>query len=191
LFFLTVQEVRSRILEAVPEVARVDASKQYPSTLRVSVTVEPLIARLEIVDPSGKATGSGEGLPRDYLTSGGIYVAYPAGVVAQDASLPSLRLVDWGVRPVSGTRLLAEDFLTSIRGAEEQLLMQFGQAVLQRTVFLRAREFHLTTKDLTLWFDLRSPIESHIARYRLFLQAAKEKAKEYVDLRLSDRIVYR
>jgi len=39
---------------------------------------------------------------------------------------------------------------------------------------------------------MESPLEDQLERYRLFLQAVgKDVAKEYVDLRLRERVVYK
>ena len=69
---------------------------------------------------------------------------------------------------------------------------KFALSVPGRIVFLRAREFHLRTKAFDLWFDLRSPLAEHLARFKIFLASiSKEEVEQYIDLRLSDRVVYR
>ena len=79
-----------------------------------------------------------------------------------------------------------------MHNAEQALDEQFGQKVRSRSVYLRAQEFHLLTQQYSLWFDLKSPLEAQLLRYRLFLQTVgKDTAKEYIDLRLTDRVVYK
>jgi hypothetical protein len=64
--------------------------------------------------------------------------------------------------------------------------------VFTRTLFLRAQEYHLQTREWTLWFDMRSSIEDHLQRYRIFLrEIPHEEVREYIDLRLKDRVVYK
>lgn len=204
LFFLPRREVTAMLETNMPEIETVDVEKRYPSTLAVRITLEPLIAELRVLDADGnQGTGSGVGI-HSYLSDKGMYLEYgevqigsplrSSGATAGQASsmLPKIDIVDWGVRPLPRTILLNSDMLTDLRKAEQAILDQFGQPVRSRTIFLRAREFHLQTTGHALWFDTASPLEEQIERYKIFLQAAgKDAAKEYVDLRLKDRIVYK
>lgn len=205
LFFLSTQQVVDLLEESVPDLRDATVTKQYPSTLRIRVTLDPIIAKLTIEDPDKKpetgtgaaATGSGEEVVRkgsDYLTSEGLYVTYFPSQL-QDASsggMLNLRVIDWGVRPEPWKRLVEPQFLDVIRQAESELKSQFGINVRSREVYLRAREFHLITPKYALWFDLRSPLPEQLQRYRMFLQnVGPEAAKEYIDLRLTDKIVYK
>jgi hypothetical protein len=185
----------------MPDLDSVESQKRYPSELVVRLTLDPIIARLTIDDPratpSGSgamaAVGTGQLIPvSDYLTSEGTYVAYQSTQIGSGNVLPLIRVVDWGVRPVPGTLLFEPEMLTAIQQAETQLTQQFGQGIRERVVYLRAQEFHLQTAAYSLWFDRRSSVEDHLKRYRIFLGAAgKEGASTYVDLRLSNRVVYR
>lgn len=209
LLFLPPAEIRDTIRATVPDLADVVIEKQYPSRLFLRVTVEPLIARLQIAGPvaatgSGTTQRSGSGsvttdapsdappeAPRlDYLTERGIYIATAA---AQSGSvLPIIRIVDWPVRPVPNTQLLSPDFLSQLQGAERALVQEFGQTIRSRTVLLRAQEFHLQTARLDHWFDLASPLADQLQRYRTFLRTVPAgEAKQYVDLRLKGRVVYK
>lgn len=204
LFFLSAQEVRDLLEDALPDVAEISMTKEYPSTLVVRISLDPLIAKLSIDIPdqsaqvagSGAQTGTGDLAPiiptEDFLTSRGIFVAYPSAQVLSGSGLLQLRVVDWGARPEVGKQLVEPAFLDAIRSAEEELRVQFGQVVRSRTVYVRAREFHLQLPTIALWFDLRSPLTEQLQRYRFFLQSVgAQSAKEYVDLRLKDKIVYK
>lgn len=201
LFFLSSQEVVSLLKDAVPDISAATVTKRYPSTLIVRLTLDPIIARLLIEEPrnarpAAPVRGSGSAAPSptpsgEYLTSQGLYVTYTPSQVQGAPPMP-LRIVDWGARPVPWTSLIEPDYLLAMRETEKALLDQFGQEVIERTIFLRAREFHLRTKTITLWFDRRSTLEEHLRRYRIFLRTiGLDAAKEYVDLRLNDRIVYK
>ncbi len=202
LFFLTPREVAAAVTQTVPDLDRVSVHKDYPSRLTVSITVKPVIARLQIQGPpqssSGSAaTASGGHLPppqpsdlHDYLTENGIYIT--ARSVESSGNLPLISIVDWAARPVPGTLLLKPDFLSQMQKAEQVLTDQFGQHIRARTVYLRAQEFHLQTGTIALWFDTQSPLEEQLARYRTFLQTVGPKAaRQYVDLRVAGRVMYR
>jgi hypothetical protein len=204
ILFLSERDVVEILEKSVVDLSEVQVNKQYPSTISVTISLDPLVAELKVDDPTRGSThkdsddisegiaevGSGVTTGRDYLTSKGVYVHVQSG--KPSVPLPLLRLVDWGVRPLPGVPLISTELLKKMRFAEQILFQQFGMDVSERTIFLRAQEFHLTVNDLTLWFDIRSSIEVQIERYRTFLQNVEStEAEEYIDLRLSDRVVYR
>src|SRR3989339_404278 len=103
--------------------------------------------------------------------------------VAAGTGILQVNIVDWGVRPVPWEPLLEPQFLEAMQTAERMLQERFQQKARSRTVYLRAREFHLAIAPYELWFDLRSPMEEQMERYRLFLEhAGAEAARSYVDL---------
>lgn len=185
LLLLSGYDVRTLLEEGMPDLQSVEANKDYPSTLVVRITLDPLIARLKIA-------GGDDAVPQegvDYLTSEGVYVSSGR---ASGESLPSIVLVDWGARAVPGEMLLTPGFLLRMAAAERNLSEQFGQETIERTVYQRAQEFHLKTAQWTLWFDMRSSLDEQVGRYRIFLREVPAgDVKEYVDLRLKDRVVYR
>ena len=200
LMLLSAQEVPPLLREeipglkrsAVPDLATVEIHKVYPSTLQVQVTLKPIAFRLLVKQPDGpKGPAPAAASGADFLTQDGQYVVYLPSRVASGASLPLLNIVDWGVRPQAWTQLLSPEFLKSMNDAQHELSAQFGQNIVSRSVYLRAREFHLQTQTYALWFDLQSPISDQLNRYRTFLQTAGPgAAKLYVDLRLADKVVY-
>lgn len=194
LFFLSLQEAEDQARATVPDVKEVSIMKQYPSTLVVRLTFVPIIARLLIEDPNARA-GSGavqtEDIRSDFLTEDGMYVTYHDPQVQSGSARMELHIVDWGVRPTSGAPLLDPELLLAMHTAETVLQEQFDRTVTMRTIFLRAREFHMQTPDHTLWFDVRTPVEDQLERYRTFLETEDvSAAKRYVDLRLVDKVVY-
>jgi hypothetical protein len=200
LFFTSTQDVVSLLKNAVPDMEQAEVAKEYPSTLRLRITLDPIIAALTIENPvqpaagSGATAGSGQLIPEgaDYLTSKGLYVVYQQSQVQTGSGLTVLTVVDWGVRPEPWKQLIDPPFVEMMRIAEEQLRTQFALPVRSRIVYIRAREFHLKTPTHSLWFDLRSPVDEQIQRYRMFLQSVgTASAKEYVDLRLKEKIVYK
>jgi hypothetical protein len=189
---LSSYDVRSLLQAGIPDIRRVDVTKDYPSTLEVRVTLDPLIARLLVGNSDGsdvsEATASGTSV--DFLTEEGIVISSPR--VGDDRDLPTIVLVDWGVRPVHGMHILSPEFLRRMADAERILREQFGQDIVARNVYLRAREFHIVTPQWVVWFDARSPLEEQFQRYRTFLrEVPSEEVRSYVDLRLKDRVVYR
>ncbi len=201
MLFLSSRDVEALVKDVVPDLRDVSISKQYPSRLFLRITVQPLIARLQLSAPAGQQASSSsasaqpaQALPtvvsQDYLTEKGLYVV--ASVTGSSSILPVMKVVDWEVRPAPGTSLLSEEFLTKMQDAERILQQEFGQKVTVRTVYLRAKEFHLSIAQGSLWFDGQAPLDQQIARYRIFLQSAGWKqASRYVDLRLQGRVVYR
>lgn len=178
---------------AVPDLASVTITKDYPSTLQMKITLKPVAYRLLIQNPDQKApavpkAGSGA----DFLTDDGMYVTYTPMQVPSGGSLPQLTIVDWGVRPDPWTKLLTPAFLKTISDTKAQLKSQFHLDATTTTVYLRAREFHLQTKNYALWFDIDSPVADQLKRYSIFLASAPPgSAKQYVDLRVPGKILYK
>ena len=188
LFFLSSFEIASLLRESIPDIEEIRVSKTYPSTVHVRIALHPLVSRLHIEEPDstgGTATGS----TIDFLTAQGIYIAT---VSARDTeTLPEYSIVDWGVRPAPGDVLIPPQFLERMNAAELTLLRQFGQEVSRRTVYVRAQEFHLRIGTTELWFDVRSPLEQQMERYRTFLQEVGfDDVRDYIDLRITDRVMY-
>ena len=194
LFFLSSQEVVPLLKKAIPDLQVVSLQKRYPSGIVLHLTLDPIIARLSIEDPSTSAHSAGSGTQvrtSDYLTAQGLYVRYLPSQVPGTPP-PLIRIVDWGARPDPWTILMSPEFLLQIREAEQALREQFGQEVTERIVFLRAQEFHLKAKGFTIWFDRKNSLEGDLRRYRLFLKAVgPQAAKNYVDLRLTDKVIFR
>ncbi|MFH0770033.1 MAG: FtsQ-type POTRA domain-containing protein [Candidatus Peregrinibacteria bacterium] len=191
LFFLSSREVEAIIVRILPDAETIQVGKKYPSHLTVRIGLQPLVARLHIVHPDVPEITAGTGAITDFLTAGGITITAPLGA---EGDLPLLYIDDWGVRPVSGVRLLSPVFLKKMVQAEKLLSEQFGARITRRTIFVRSQEFHVQVNDaFELWFDTYgSSIDAQLARYRAFLQSVNvQEVKQYVDLRLSDRVVYR
>lgn len=196
LLFLNEKSILPLVEQSVPDVRTVTIEKRYPSTIAIRLVLEPIVALLEIVDPTGAispaVTGTGSDLLGDYLTADGMYVTYPPSLAQGGSGTAVVRIVDWGVRPEPWKHLLDRDVLEHIAQAEQALRTEYGEVVSQRVAYLRSREFHLQTRSYSLWFDMRSPVSEQIARYGLFLKSVGvQGASKYVDLRLHDRIVYR
>lgn len=191
LFFVAPGQVQILLKKAFADVDESTVMKRYPSRLDVRIHLRPLSARLLIEDsasPSDEGSGQVVG---DYLTENGLYVTYaPAQIPESDKLLP-IRVVDWGVRPQPGEYLLDPLLVERMREAQHILIEQFGYTVRGRVVYVRAQEFHILTDKYELWFDMRSSLDDHIHRYRLFLKAmGGDIPRKYVDLRLTDRVVY-
>lgn len=205
LFFLSSQEVLPLLEDGLPATAdrpaepgiidlqTVQVTKRYPSTLQLKLTLDPLYSRIRFVQsPAVAAVVASGAVTADFITSEGVYVAYTPDQVGSGMLLPLLTVTDWKDPPQPFTQVIQPELLKSMQHAEQALLQQFGQVVRSRWVFLRAQEFHLQTAEFALWMDSRSPLDEQLTRYRTFLQSAgKGAAKEYVDLRLTDRVVYK
>lgn len=190
LLLLSAYDVRTLLYEGVPDLASVDVRKDYPSTLEVRLALDPLVARVAILVPDQGNLESGTGAIIDYLTQKGVYIS--SSRIADGGSLPLMSLVDWGARPTVGSQILPPALLEQIFQTEEELLEQFGQEVLHRTIFLRAREYHVETAQWDLWFDTRSSLDEQMQRYRTFMREIPHTAvHDYIDLRLKDRVVYK
>ena len=193
--FVSRQEIGELLARTIPDLKAVEIDKRYPSALSVRITLDPVVARLQIEEPVAEGqqpltdTGS---VKADYLTDEGTYVRYAPSQLGSGVLLPTIRVVDWGVRPIPGTMPYDQEFLAFLPQAERAIAEQFGQRVVERVIYVRARECHIKTPEYVLWFDLRSSLREQLSRYRVFLRSVgKEAAKEYVDLRLTDKVVYK
>lgn len=184
------KDVLPLLKTSVPDLHTVQVDVAYPSRLIIRVTLDALMARIQI-DEGDIAVQSGSSI-HGFLTEEGAYMQYPHSHIPHADELPLVHITDWGVRPTTGDHILPPSFLVAIQKGEEMLQRDFGQEVTERLVFLRAREFHLRTAEFGIWFDTRDSIEEHLHRYRLFLQSVERgHVREYVDLRSLDRVVYR
>jgi hypothetical protein len=204
LFFLSSQEVLPLLENGLPPTAdrpaesgiidlqNVEVSKRYPATLQLRLTLDPLYSRIRFVQSTASVVAATGAITADFITSEGVYVAYTPDQVGSGMLLPLLTVTDWKDPPQPFSQVVQPELLKSMQHAEQALLQQFGQVVRSRTVYLRAQEFHLQTPEFSLWMDSRTPLDAQLMRYRIFLQSAgKAAAKEYVDLRLTDRVVYK
>ncbi|OGJ54559.1 hypothetical protein A3D11_01830 [Candidatus Peribacteria bacterium RIFCSPHIGHO2_02_FULL_49_16] len=180
------QDIVALLKKHVPDLHNVYTEKEYPSLLRIRLELEPLVAQVHITEEDADHSVSG------YLTEQGTYIEYANVQVKNYDTLSQITIVDWGVRPQPGSKLVQPEFLRRMWSAETLLREQFGQVITERKIFLRAREFHLKIKgDIWLWFDDQGESEEQIKQYQIFLQSVPmEDVKEYVDLRLSDRVIY-
>ncbi len=179
---------------AIPDLASMVIHKEYPSTLTLELTPAPVVARLRITNPDDKEAKAQSGATlRDFLTGSGLLVSYLPSEIPDSGGLPEIELVDWGARPASWTEVMEPELLQEMRKAELLINQQFAQTVTRRVLYLRAQEYHFVLQDkTTLWLDRRSPVDEQLSRYRLFLQAVpRGGARDYVDLRLHDRIIYK
>jgi len=195
--FLPEFEIIALLKESIPDLGSVEISKVYPAELSVSITLDPLVASLDIL-ALGQDSDTSSGATMDFLTNEGVYIATNE---AQDSgALPSIRITDWGARPQTGEMIVPKAFLERMQQAEDALSTQFGQPTLIRAIYMHAQEFHLLVDAPTsgeggqysIWFDVQSSLEDQLLRYRTFLYSVGPDAiTEYIDLRLNDRVIYK
>ncbi len=198
LLLLSVEQIRAAVHKAIPDADTVSISKNFPSTIVLSVTPDPIIARLFIENPdtsSGASvlqeTGSALSL-NDYLTDEGVFVSYLPSQVRSGTGILDIHIVDWGVRPERGKLLVQSGVLATMLEAERMLQDEFGLRVENRKIYIRAREFHLRVPGYSLWFDMRSSLTEQIDRYRAFVEFIGIKnIKEYIDLRIRKMMIYK
>ncbi len=195
LLLVTKGQVTSLLEPQYPDIDRIDIAKDYPSTLTVTMYLEPVAALVKIDDSELSATsqtgalvGSGA---YSYITRSGFFVSSPIAI-SSTVAIPTLRFTDWGIRPQNRTRALSPDFVERIFSARDSLRTDFGLVTTDITVYVRAQEFHIRTNKVTLWFDLTSPLSVQFQRFREFLKTLSlDQVKEYIDLRIADKIIYK
>jgi len=215
ILFISPLLVARDIQSAFPEISSAEVRRIFPNELYVRIHMDEIAGRILVGEPDDTeqnlsniehlspdaASGTGNSLYR-YVSTQGIYLEYPFFPEQSSVQEPlPLLLVDWAVKPAHRQRVLDPDILKSMQQVRAILEQSFGNSVAAMTVYLRAREFHVITihpgrspgsERLVLWFDQASPVLEQINRYREFLRAVPlDKAVEYVDLRLHDRVVYR
>ncbi len=188
MLLLSAQEVRDTVERHILDAEHVDVTKQMPDTMKVRVDLAPIVAKLTFVSATPLPAGSGA--QAAYITSRGTYVR--SAPVLSSGGLLSLTVVDYDALPEPGARLIAPEMLELISKAEQQLQRQFGMAVTQRMLYLHAQEFHLQVGSIQLWFDVKTPLQDHLRRLQTFLENIQlSQVKEYIDLRLSGKVVYK
>ncbi len=193
LLLVTKNQVSAMLQIEYPDIDAVEIAKIYPSTLDVTIHVEPVAATIVIDDhgtlfsDSGALAGSGS---YSYITHTGTFVTSPIPL-ALGTTLPTLRLTDWGIRPQNRMKALPPDFIEHIFLARDSLRTDFGLLTQGITVYVRAQEFHIRTNKVVLWFDLKSPLSEQFQRFREFLKTVSlDQVKMYIDLRIVDKIIY-
>lgn len=203
LLFVSRNQILELLGDRFPDVRRVEIEKTYPSTLAVSLYLDPVIAELDIDDAVAAVTpdvmvigGTGTGAAATasgsyaYITAKGYTVFSPIKLSRE--KLPVLRLTDWGVRPENRSRAVSPELLKAVFDARTVLQTDFGLSVSGITIYLRAQEFHIRLERVSLWFDLSNPLDVQFQRFREFLRSQPlDQVKEYIDLRISDRVIYK
>ena len=199
------------LLKEYPEVSSVKVRRNFPSELQVALFMDPIVANVTMGDPGDterdylSATPSSEDSEENspapaekqelyrYVTEKGIYLEYPFPLQPKEnEERLTLHIVDWATKPVHRRVLFPPEVYRQIKSTKRILEESFGHTVPFITLYLRAKEFHVQTERVVLWFDLANPITAQIDRYRIFLRNfIPQDAEEYVDLRLHDRVVYR
>ncbi len=194
LILITKNQVSGMLTPDYPDIDHIEIAKKYPSTLTVSIYLEPVAAAIVIDDSDAAATESGALVGSGtyaYITRSGYFVSSPIKL-GGSTPIPMLQLTDWGIRPQNRTHVLSEDFIDQIFSARDALRTDFGLSTTGITVFVRAQEFHIRTNKVTVWFDLKSPLSLQFQRFREFLKTLSlDQAKEYIDLRIADKIIYK
>lgn len=195
LLFVTKGTVLSLLTSVYPDITDIAIKKLHPSTLSVSIFVDPIIAELRIVDESTASSGSTVPVKNNtlfhYVTKQGFIIVSPFRLIQQQP-LPTIDVADWGIRPENRTKLTDDETLTAIFLARDTLRENFGLTPRSITLFLRAREFHLRTSSFTLMFDMTSSVQVQLGRFRELMKTVPlEQVKEYIDLRIADRVLYR
>ena len=196
LFFLSPLLVERTIRNTLPEVTEVRITKKYPSEISVSVDLDSIVA--DVILGAPEDTEAQFMFPEErteylYLTQNGVFLEDSYPVTEEDGEERlHIHLVDWAVKPIHRTELLTAEILEAMRTTQNIVEESFSHAVSGITYYVRAREYHIRTEGIVLWFDLSSPSVEQFDRYRQFLRTLSlEEVEEYIDLRLSDRIVYR
>lgn len=193
LVLVTRAQVTEMLQTVYPDIEKVEINKEYPSTLQVTVFVEPVAAEISL---TMETTGSGGVLTTtgssmySYVTKTGLFTTSPIKLTG--SPLPKITVTDWGIEPQNRTKIFEEDFLQTMLLARDILQRDFGLTSVGITLYLRAKEFHIRTNKVTLWFDLQTPLAVQFQRFREFLKALSlDQAKEYIDLRIADKIIYK
>jgi hypothetical protein len=198
LVLITKAQVATMLNTVYPDITAVSIGKEYPSTLSVSITLEPVVAEItmeesgtkEIEAQSGAVLAGTGATQYAYITTQGTYVTSPIRLTKE--KLEKLVITDWGILPQNRTRLLTPDTLRTIFLARDTLRRDFGLQPMKIIVYLRAQEFHIKTPKGTLWFDERTDLPMQFQRFREFLkEISLDQVKEYIDLRIADKIVYK
>ncbi len=194
LILITKSQIASLLETQYPDIDRIEIEKQYPSTLSVFLSLEPVVARVLVdSDDSSQDTQSGAMIGSGsyaYITRSGYFVSSPIKLSGK-TPVPILRFTDWGFRPQNRTRVILPDFIERIFTARDILRTDFGLSTLDIVVYVRAQEFHIRTNKLSIWFDLKSPLQEQFQRFRQFLKTLSlDQAKIYIDLRIADKIIF-
>lgn len=198
LLFLSSREVERVVASAYPEVSALTVEKRLPHELRLTLHMEEIGADVLLGDPDDTeediATSSGSSLHRS-LTVNGIYLEYPMPLsppLPETKERVPLHIVDWVAKPAHRQQLLSPEILHEMESTLTVLRESFGHSIQSVTLYLRAKEFHVRTERVVLWFDFASPAAAQLDRYRTFLRSLPlTESEKYVDVRLHDRVVYR
>ncbi len=190
-------EIRSLLQQRYPDIVNVEIEKDYPSTLKVTVSLEPVVAAIaieshenELGTESGSVKTQSGSQKYTYITEKGYLVSSPIQLTKEP--LETLTMTDWNIRPQERTVLLDPKQMKTIFLARDTLRRDFGLSAKKIIVYLQAQEFHIKTPKVTLWFDLRGDLPLQFERFRVFLKTLSlDVAKEYIDLRIMEKVIYK
>ncbi len=187
---VTTNDVRELLASKISDIRDISIAKHYPSTLVVTLRTYPVVAHVILPTSSGTGTLSERNNTYSYITSQG-YIVTSALPLTKDP-LPVLRIMDWSVAPAAGSQLLTPETIKIILNARNILRENYNLTAKEILVLLRAKEYHMNLDGKMLWLDLQSPLHLQLRRFQEFLKKTPlQKVTEYVDVRISDRVIYK
>jgi len=93
--------------------------------------------------------------------------------------------------PALGDNLVKKEHIEKINDITEKLIEDYELAVKEVKYFKKGKEAHFDLFHFTLWFDLTQDVNSQFKKLSQALQLLNKNNLEYIDLRISKRIIYK
>lgn len=185
ILFTKTENVENQILDSFPELEKITAKKQYPSTLIITFQQYDLVAN--VINQSSV-------IKKSYIVNS---IGY---IVREDFENPSLPyIVIKSDEPINTeTQTIETKRLEYILDSMEYFKDKFGMRVIEAEYKPIAREVHLLTeREFKIWLDIQHSFESQLRKLKkaaVRLDVHKENL-EYIDLRIAggsgDKIIYK
>lgn len=179
LLFLSQDKLKTSLFENFPEFKNVEIKEKWPAELNIKIEISPPVFTLLNQENANFSVLSEDGV---------ILEEKP------DKKYPIIKVLDYKPELLPGSRFLNKEIINKIKKSQELLTQEQKYTIKEIKLFPIAHEIHFqTTKETSIWIDLRGNIENQIKK----LELAKlkidfsKKNPQHIDLRIPNQIFWK
>lgn len=199
IFFLSSSDLEKQTHNAFPQWKSLIIHKSFPNRLSVDVENFESFAYVVLKTEQVKMVKNEKGnkVPTDEkITVEQKYVLNQQGSISYPEidSNPSLLILykDPFTKNIDiGRNIIPTQDVKSIQTVVSVLLHEYDLATKEVEYFKLAKEIHVNVFQFSLWIDLQQNLEEQLKKYNESLQHLDKNKLEYLDLRISNRVIYK